>query len=99
MSKRKAADCANAPPALRNAAASPAAAAAAGAVVDSSLRRAQLAMRRAAHSFRLAELLRSNKPIDEKMAAVASTILEDATRAVPLIDLSTQTVVSAVVGE
>ena len=90
MSKRKAADCANAPPALRNAAASPAAAAAAGAVVDSSLRRAQLAMRRAAHSFRLAELLRSNRPIDEKLAAVASVILEDAARPEPLIHLSMQ---------
>ena len=62
------------------------------------LQRARLSSQRAAHSFRLAELLRSNKPIDEKMAAVASSILEDATRAAPLIDLSTQTEVSAVEG-
>ena len=90
MSKRTAADSADAPPALRIASASAGAAYAAGAVVDSFLRRAHLSVRRAAHSFRLAELLRANKPVDDKLAAVAASLLEDAARPETLIHLSMQ---------
>jgi len=94
-SKRKAGSSANQPPAQRGAAASPAAAAAAAAQhanedEAASLHRAQLSVRRAAHSLKLAESLTSPMAVDEKLAAVAACLLEDAARPDSLIHLSMQ---------